>query len=250
MSIGLSPVAGAALIAIVTVAFATETAIGFGATLITLALGSLVAPLDELLHAVVPLNVALSAAVVARSWRHIDGRALGLRILPVMALGFPIGVLAFERLPPARSQLALGVFVALLGALELARQVRGRGEERPLPRAAGVALLFLGGFLHGAFGTGGPPVVYVCGRSLADKHVFRGTLAALWLLLGALLVAAYARNGHVGAASLGRTALLVPGLVLGLVAGDVAHRRIPERAFRLVVFAMLVVVGVVLAVRA
>ena len=247
---GLTPFAAAALIAIVAVAFATEAAIGFGATLITLALGSLVAPIDELLYAVVPLNVALSAAVVARARRHVDLRALGLRILPAMALGFPIGLLAFERLPRAGLQVGLGVFVLGLGAIEIVRMLRAPAAERPLPRAVGLFLLFLGGVVHGAFATGGPPVVYVCGRTIRDKHVFRATLAALWLLLGALLTAAYARGGHVGAASLGRTAVLVPGLVLGLAGGELAHGRLPERAFRLVVFALLAIVGAVLALRA
>lgn len=250
MSSGLPPLAEAALVGIVAVAFATEATIGFGATLLTLALGSLVAPVDELLYAVVPLNVALSLAVVVRAWRHIDGRALGLPILPAMGLGFPIGVAAFERLPHDGLQIGLGVFVIALGAIELARQVRAPADERPLPRAAGLALLFLGGVLHGAFATGGPPVVYVCGRTLPDKRVFRGTLAALWLLLGGLLMATYARSGHLGAASMRRTALLVPGLILGLVGGEMAHGRLPERAFRRVVFAMLMIVGAVLVIRA
>lgn len=250
MSSGLSPAVVAALIGIVAVAFATEAAIGFGATLLTLALGSFVVPLDELLHTVVPLNVALSAAVVVRTRRHVDLRALGSRILPAMALGFPIGLLAFERLPRAKLQIGLGIFVTALGVIELVRMRGPAAEGRPLPRAVGPALLFLGGLLHGAFGAGGPPVVYVCARTLPDKHTFRGTLAALWLLLGSLLVAAYARSGHVGAASLARTALLVPGLVLGLIGGEILHRRLPERAFRIGVFAMLAAVGVVVALRA
>jgi uncharacterized protein len=250
MSSDLGLVAEAALVGIVAVAFATEATIGFGATLLTLALGSFVAPVDELLHAVVPLNVALSAAVAVRSWRHIDGRALGLGILPAMAVGFPIGVIAFERLPRRGLQTGLGIFVMVLGVLELVRLVRAPKEAKALPRPAALALLFLGGMLHGAFGTGGPPVVYVCGRTLPDKRVFRATLAALWLLLGGLLVAAYARGGHLGAGSLRRTALLVPGLALGLWGGEVAHGRLPERAFRRVVFGALVVVGAVLVLRA
>lgn len=247
---GFAPAAAVALNVIVAVAFATEAAIGFGAVLITLALGSLVTPLDELLHAIVPLNLALSAGVLARSWRHVDARALGTRILPAMAVGFPIGVIAFERLPRAAAQMGLGVFVLLLGAIELVRQLRAPAEERALPRGVGLFLLFLGGVLHGAFATGGPPVVYVCGRTMPDKYVFRGTLAALWLLLGAVLIVTWLRGGHLGAASLRRSALLVPGLVMGLAGGEIVHGRLPQRAFRIVVFAMLVIVGAVLALRA
>jgi uncharacterized membrane protein YfcA len=239
------------LVAIVTLAFATEAAIGFGGTLLALALGSLFAPIDELLHAVVPLNLLLSFAVALREREHIDGRLLGLRILPAMALGMPLGMLAFARLPQGALRTGLGVLVLVLAGLEVVKRLRGEAhaEEKPLPRAAALGLLFLGGVVHGAFATGGPPVVYVCGRLVRDKRVFRGTLAALWFVLNAVLIAAYVRGGHVGPESLRRSALLAPGLVLGLVAGEIAHGRIPERAFRAVVFTMLAVVGAVLAIR-
>ncbi len=243
------------LIAIVSVAFATEAAIGFGATLITLAVGSLLLPTTELLYAVLPLNSALSAAVTLRAREHVDGRFLGLRILPWMALGFPIGVIAFTRLPEDVLKRALGGFVLVLAALELVKKLRAppragaRDTERPLPRAAALSLLFLGGVVHGAFGTGGPPVVYVCARLMPDKRVFRATLTVLWLLLGLVLVAVHAKGGHIGPGSLRRSAMLVPGLVLGLIGGEIAHRKIPENAFRAVVFAMLALVGAVLAIR-
>jgi len=250
------------LISIVTLAFTTEAAIGFGATLITISLGSLLSPLDELLYAVVPLNALLSATVALRARRHIDARMLFLRIVPAMALGLPIGMFAFARFSGGLLQRLLGVFVLVLAALELAKKLRRpplldgaptpgvrSTEEAPLPRAAALAMLFLGGVVHGAFATGGPPVVYVCGRIVKDKRVFRGTLSALWLLLNGVLIVTYARGGHLDAASLSRSAWLAPGLVLGLVFGEIAHGRIPEKVFRAVVFAMLAGVGLVLAIR-
>ncbi|MFO0590207.1 MAG: sulfite exporter TauE/SafE family protein [Polyangiaceae bacterium] len=240
------------LLAIVTVAFATETAIGFGATLIAVSLGSFLRPIDELLYAFVPLNVALSAAVVLRARGHIDGRLLGRQVLPAMALGLPIGLFAFARLPIRISKTALGVFVLGLAALEIVKMVRAREErkEEPLPRPLAIAMLVLGGVVHGAFATGGPPVVYVCGRLVRDKRVFRATLSTLWLVLGLVLLAVYAQGGHLGTGSLRLSALLAPGLVLGLILGEIAHGRIPERAFRATVFVMLAAVGATLAIRA
>lgn len=245
------------LIAIVTLAFVTETAIGFGATLIAVSLGSLLVPIDELLHAFVPLNVALSAVVAARSRSHLDARLLVRQVLPAMALGLPLGLFAFARLPVRISKTALGVMVLTLAAIEIAKMIRASKKpeiqgktDAPLPRWIALAMLLLGGVMHGAFATGGPPVVYVCGRILRDKKAFRATLSTLWLVLGVVLLAVYARGGHLGAASFRLSATLAPGLVFGLIGGEIAHGRIPERAFRAIVFTMLALVGGTLALRA
>ncbi len=47
------------LAAVCALAFSIETALGFGATLISVALGSFVLDLDALLPALAPLNLAL-----------------------------------------------------------------------------------------------------------------------------------------------------------------------------------------------
>lgn len=235
------------LVAIVGLAFTVEAAVGFGSTLIALALGSLLVPIDALLPAFVPLNVVLSIAIVARAPRKVAGSLLARRVLPAMAFGFPIGLLAFAWLPAVAVQRAFAGLVFVLAALELGRVALGARGERAVSRPMAAALLVLGGALHGAFASGGPPVVYVCARTLPDKARFRATMSALWLVSNLLLVGAYAVAGRL---EWSKSAMLAPGLLAGLAAGSVLHGRIPERAFRTLVFALLLVVAVVLAVRA
>jgi len=245
-------VAETALLAVIVAAgFTVEAAIGFGATLVILSLGSLVMPTDAVLFRVVPLNALLSAAVLLRAHRHVDLRALFLRILPAMLLGFPIGLLALLELPPRGLKQVFAAFVLVLASLELLRMRRPtQHSSRPLSTPASLALLFVGGVAHGALATGGPPVVYVCARTLPDKARFRATMTALWLLLNAALVVVYAVDGRVTATTLRGCAPLVPALGIGLVAGEVLHGRVSERAFRVAVFGLLFVVAIVLGVRA
>jgi len=252
----LSPVA----VAVVAVAagFTVEAGIGFGATLVMLSLGSLVMPTEAVLFRVVPLNVVLSAVIVLRGRRAVDVRALFARILPIMLLGMPVGVFALRVLPSRGLTLVFAAFVSVLAIAELRAMVPRRGSPapgaarppRPLGRGAGLLLLFLGGVAHGALATGGPPVVYVCARTLPDKAVFRATLSALWLILNVALVVVYAAEGDVTVATLRDSAPLIPGLVCGIAAGEVLHGRVSERGFRLVVFALLLVLAVVIGVRA
>jgi hypothetical protein len=246
----LDPTRTGLVLAIVTLAFTVEATLGFGATVVAVALGSLVVPIDALLPAFVPVNVVLSAGLVARGAKHVQGRVIAREILPAMALGFPVGLFAFARLPRAGLQLGFAIFVLALSSLELARALRRRGESPPLAPPIARALLFVGGVVHGAFATGGPPVVYVCGRVLPDKRAFRATLSVVWLVLNAALLVVYGATARLGVTTAKQSLVLVPGLAVGALVGERLHGHVPERAFRVGVFAMLVVVAVILAVRA
>ena len=104
---------------------------------------------------------------------------LAVEVAPAVGVGAAIGLALFHL--PAKHVLALafGVFVVGLATLQLARP---GGEAARAPVAARL-LLGLGGVAHGLFGTGGPMIVYVVRRRLADKRAFRATLAVLWFVL-------------------------------------------------------------------
>ncbi len=148
-----------------------------------------------------------------------------------------------------------GVFVVVLSALELVRLVRAARTGstapavRPLATAPAAVLLVLGGFIHGAFGTGGPMAVYVAGRQLDDKRVFRSTLSALWLLLNGVLVATYAFGGYLTLRTAKLSLVMLVPLLVGTVVGEWTHRRLKGRSFAVLVFGVLLVAGLVLALR-
>jgi uncharacterized membrane protein YfcA len=237
--------------AVVLVAFAVEGTIGFGATVVTVALGAFLLPIEALLPAFVPVNMVLSLYLAARYRRDVDRRLLLARVLPLMGLGLPLGLYAAKSLGSAGLRVGFGAFVALLSAFELysARALRGPASRAP-GRLAGGALLLAAGVVHGLFGTGGPLAVYVAGREMTDKARFRATLSALWLLLNTALVASFAADGRVGGASLTITAALFPSLLAGLLLGELAHRRVPAGLFRTLVFALLLCAGLLLMARA
>ncbi|MCC6646214.1 MAG: sulfite exporter TauE/SafE family protein [Polyangiaceae bacterium] len=234
------------LAGVVMLAFTVESAIGFGAMLVTVSLGSALLRLDVLLAAVVPLNVGLSAYLTARYAREVDRPLFTRRVVPAMLLGLPVGLLALSRLDPRWLKGALGAFVVVVAVAELTKR-RDDGARTPrLARPTAWGLLALAGVFHGAFSTGGPLAVYVLSREGLDKAAFRATLSALWLVLGVVLVATYAATGAVGRDSLVVSFALALPAALGTALGELAHRRVSQRAFSRVVFALLVVVGVVL----
>jgi uncharacterized membrane protein YfcA len=245
----------AALFGVVATAFAVESTLGFGAMVVTVTLGSLVLPIESLLPAFVPLNIAISLYLTVRYRASVDWPLLLRGVLPWMVAGLPLGLLVVRALGSGRLKTALGVLVVALAALELnrVRRNRARPGDAPPPApareypAVRAGLLFLAGAVHGAFATGGPLTVYVTGRALADKSRFRATLSALWLVLNTALVAGYAVVGTLNAASARLSGALAAAPLVGLAAGEWLHRRVPVVAFRVLVFGVLLAVGVVLA---
>lgn len=235
---------------VVLVAFTVEAALGFGATVVAVSLGAFLLPIDEILYAFVPLNLALSAFFVVRNRREVDLRLLLLRVLPFMALGLPLGFFGLAVVDERTARMAFGAFVAALAAVELWRARRAEDAALPAlstPRRA--LALGLAGVVHGAFATGGPLVVYVMSRTLADKGAFRATLSALWLVLNLVLVAGFAARGALDAESGARSLAWAPFLLGGLLAGDALHRRVSTEAFRRLVFTLLFVAGALLVLR-
>lgn len=236
------------LAGIVGLAFAIETSLGFGAALVTVALGSFVIDIHALLPALVPLNLVLSFYLVSRYYRDVD-RAYYLRqLLPAMALGMPFGYLLFSSADTSLLKRVFGVFVFVAAASELVQMRRG-GAPKPLETGPRLGLLFLGGVIHGAFSTGGPMAVYVTGRVIDDKARYRATLSALWAVLGTVLVVTYAATGRVTAETGALSLSLLPAIALGMLLGELAFRRVPAEAFKKIVFAMLTLAGLVLTAR-
>ena len=68
-------------------------------------------------------------------------------------------------------------------------------------------LLFCGGIIQGAFGTGGPFVVIYSSKALPDKKVFRVTLSLLWLSMNSIRLLKWGICGELWNRELGNALL-------------------------------------------
>jgi hypothetical protein len=225
----------AALALIALAAFTVEGAIGFGSTVIAVSFGAQLVPLEVLLPAFVPLNLVLSLTLLRRP---IAWRVLAVEIAPVVALGMAAGLALAHVLASRALLVAFGCFVVALSAWQLA----GRTT-----RTYATPLLALGGIVHGLFGTGGPMVVYVARKKIADKTVFRSTLAVLWITLNVALIASFASRGHTPDPTL--LLALAAAIVPGRLVGEHLHRALDTRRFERLVWIVLAFAGAALALR-
>jgi hypothetical protein len=238
-----------ALLLAVSVAYTCATALGFGANVISVALGAQLLPVDRLLPVILPTSLALSAWIAWRQRAHVAGALLGRELLPWALLGFPLGMLVFEGAETGVLKLLLGAVVAGLALLGLLARGPAGGGRRPLPPAATRSLYVGGGFVQGLFASGGPLIVYALSRRGLDKGAFRATLCLLWVLLNTALLVSYGLHGRLDEESLRLTAWVSPAMVVGLAVGHRLHAGLRVEAFRRAVDAGLLVSGLVLLAR-
>jgi uncharacterized membrane protein YfcA len=233
-----------ALGAIALIAFVTEGAIGFGATVIAASIGAQLIPLDELLPAFVPVNMALSLWLLISGSRSVQWRFLLRDLAPAIVIGAAIGLVLFR--VPAKTALAMafGLFVTGLATLQLVRPA-----DRDLPPVWRYGLLGLGGVAHGLFGTGGPMIVYVTRRRVADKGAFRATLAVLWFSLNCALLANFISLDLYRSETFELGAAIAAAVVPGLLIGERIHRALDAARFERVVWVLLLAAGAALAIR-
>lgn len=237
------------LCGIVFLAFWLGSLTGFGSTIFTLSLGAHLYPIDELLPIFAPVNLGLALYLVSRNRKHIETSFLLYRILPWMLAGFVVGFLLFLYWGknPLLPRIYAG-FVVLLAAAEL---YRWRSSSKPVPLASYLesGLLITSGVIHGLFSSGGPLLVYCTSRRIPDKRNFRGTMGAVWMVMGSLLVAGYSVEGYLDGESLSKSVFLLAPLAVGITVGEWCHTRVDAHRFRGIVYLLLCMVGLLLLLR-
>lgn len=223
-----------------------EAITGFGCTVLALPFVIFLLGLDVAVKVLVIQAWILTAYIVITARADIVWRQYG-RIVLFAGLGLPVGIVLAGCLPESALKCVLGVFMVEMAArgivTQLCRHEHTRWSPTPLVNVLMNAVLFAGGIVHGAFGSGGPLVVICATRALPNKTLFRVTLCMLWLTLNTTLVLTWAAARALTPEIWLYTAICTPFTVVGMVIGDRCHHRINEHAFRLMVFGVLLLSG-------
>jgi uncharacterized membrane protein YfcA len=102
------------------------------------------------------------------------------------------------------------------------------------------------GVMGGLFGMHGPPVVLYLIVSEPDKDHYMGMIQTYAVITNIIMLAVRAYNGYVTPV-VGVTYLYgLGGLALGVLAGNWAYRRIPNRIFTYIVYAYIGISGLII----
>jgi uncharacterized membrane protein YfcA len=237
-----------AFAAVALLASTVQTAVGFASTLLCATLGAHLLPIRHVVALSVLMSFVQTSYVVLRYRDGVRWRMLATRVLPWMALGAALGYLVVREIAGTWAELAFASMVTLLAARELVRLLGGSGEGGAIGRLASNLMIFVAGLVHGAYATGGPPLVYAVGREL-PKHELRATLSVVWLVMDSALATSFLLDGFYTLATLEPLALVPLALPLGVLAGELAHRKVDERRFKIALFALLLLAGIAVVLR-
>lgn len=219
--------------------------IGFGDALVAMPLMVLLVPLKTATPLMSLCSATVGLGLLAFDWRHVDV-AKAWRIVAGAAAGLPLGVLLLRTTPVGYGRIALGLFVIVFILYDLVLAVP-EGIRR-LP-----ALPYLFGFLAGTFGgfftTPGPPVVAYGRLEGWPADRFRATMTGYAVPFGVMMCLGHGIGGFWTRTVFVAYGWAMPGLVVGLLLGNVVHRIVPQHLFRRVVQVVLSILGVVLVVQ-
>lgn len=232
--------------AVLVVAQVVYVAFGFGSGLIAVGILALLLPdLQDVVVILLLVNLPAEVLVVARSWRQVTWRPVGL-IAAGVVVGVPLGTYVLKTGSPGVVLTALGAFLVLVSVVLLRLP---DGVRIAWPRWTGPPLGLGAGVLTGLFGTGGPPLIIYYHLAGLAKSVFRGNLMAIFLLKTCLRVPAYAVGGLLTGPRLWSGVMLMPAALLGTWLGQRVHVELAERTFRRWVSVLLGVIGLLLLIK-
>ena len=223
-----------------------EVIAGFGSSAIGIPIMTMISDLSTAKAVAVAHTWLLALYVIIVSGRDIAWRELGFITLYV-AFGFPVGMVFFKHMNPTFMMVILALFMVIAGWHGFYTTRRNHNHVQASTEQVNRShlmrfILFLGGIIHGAFGSGGPLIVIYVSQALKRKAIFRASLCMLWFGLNSLLLIQFTLDGvwmQNNCFTLYATIATLPFLVLGIIVGGYLYHRVSEYAFRLIVFALL-----------
>lgn len=213
---------------------------GFAGTMLAMPPSMLLIGVDQ---AKAVLNVMgwLSCVwVVIRDYKYIDIRKF-LKITLIMFVGLIAGVFLFKIAPLDFLLTAYAIMIILIALKKLFVK-----KEIHVPQSMMIVVLLVAGLVHGMFVSGGSFLVIYAVTVLSDKHEFRATVSAVWVLLNGYLMFDHFRAGFFTPDVMRMTLICILPLIASLVIGNKLHNKINQEAFLKLTYVLLLISGIML----
>lgn len=217
----------------------TQAVTGFGSSLVGLPLLAQVTEVRVAVPLLALLSLPMNLTLLVLERRAFEWSAVW-RLIVAALLGIPLGLVAVS---------ALGQRVVLggLGLVLIGYSLYAWFVPR-LPELNHSRWSYLFGFgsgiLAGSYSVGGPPLVIFAACRQWKPDEFRGNLQAVFLVENVVVLTGLWLRGAYTGEVVHLLWFAAPALIVGVVAGILLDRFIPDALFRKLVLVMLLVLGV------
>ena len=235
---GLSVGMAIACVALVYVGSTVQASIGIG-------LGMIASPMLALADTdFIPAAIMLAVLPLTFTIAWVDRQHIAPRDVGFALIGRVPGTIAGAFVVAALSDRVLAVMVAASVLLAVVASITGRLFQ-PTDRALMVAGL-ASGFAGTTTGVGGPPMALTYQNS--DPATMRATISAFFSIGSLMSIGALALAGQIGVRQWQLTALIMPGVVLGVVTARLVKDRLRAEVIRPGVLVICTIASVALLV--
>jgi len=223
---------------------------GFGEAVISM---PLLALLPISLHTAISLiglaGLTVAGMTISSGWRHVD-RATLIWLSIATLLGIPIGLALVKLAPAGIVTRTLGVFLIIYSCYTLIRHkfTQTAATTRLNSNIWILPFGFAAGALGSAYNVTGIPVVVYGTLRRWEQSRFHGTLQAHFLVAGIFVVIGQALGGLWTTNLLLLYGLSLPAIILATLLGMFLHRHIPTEKFKLYVFFIILLLGLLLLI--
>ena len=231
-------------LAILFLAAFTKATLGFGESLLTIPMLTLVLGVQTAVPLVSLIAGTITLLMLVRGWQELR-MAVVWRLMLAALVGVPIGVWALTFLPGRWVTSTLGVMLIGVGFYYLHRPTIQLFQGQQWAYLFG----FVAGILGGAYSMASPPVLIYGAAQRWPPEQFRVTLQGFFLPLSATILLSHAVAGLWSRQVLQYYALSWPMMLIAFWLGEKVSRRIPTALFERLLYGALIVLGGVLLVR-
>lgn len=174
------------------------------------------------------------------------------RLLPMVAafvLFSTIAICLLDRIEGQSMRIFLGIMLIIISIYFTFFKEKLQKIIRPTKRWQ-LGTGSVSGIMGGLFGMHGPPVVLYLISSEPDKDHYMGMIQTYAVITNITMIIVRTVSGYVTPA-VGMTYLYgLSGLAIGIITGNWAYSRIPNRLFTYIVYAYICISGIIIAVTA
>jgi len=229
------------LLAIAFVGSAVQAFFGFGFGMIVM--GTLTLSWD-LVHASAFVNISslmMCGTMIVREYQRILWDVVA-RVLPAMAIGIAIGLVALSELPRGLLVGALAATITVVAIWNVLSPSLSTRVSKPLDVGVG----FIAGLSSGAFQVGGPPLVVHLYRRPEAPLSLVVTLQAIFVGSGLIRAGMASVQGLLAPAHVIEALAVLPAVVVGTLLGLGAAKRTEAERFRRAAWIALAILGATL----